>query len=235
MQMTKRIKTYVGGLDYQLGGGVPEGSVVLLVGRPGTMKSSLAWYIMYHNALKEKVKGLYVGLEQGKESLAENMDALGMSPDNVKSHLGFIDLGLIRRQMGSRGKEGRQSVFEFLKSNIAEMRKGKDYELITIDSLPVLHLVGGFENPREEFFHFFEWLRDLKVTSILIGEMDAGSERFADYCEDFLADGIIHLDLRRDGNTVNLFLGIIKMRKTDLKRGYYPLIYDKDGFEIVTE
>jgi len=36
-------------------------------------------------------------------------------------------------------------------------------------------------------------------------------------------------------NTVNLFLSIAKMRKTNHKRGYYPLIYDKSGFEIVMD
>ena len=36
------VKTYIKGFDEKLGGGIPEGSVVLVVGEPGTMKSSVA-------------------------------------------------------------------------------------------------------------------------------------------------------------------------------------------------
>ena len=36
----KRIPTHVDGLDEVLGGGVPEGNVVLVSGSPGTMKTT---------------------------------------------------------------------------------------------------------------------------------------------------------------------------------------------------
>ena len=53
--------------------------------------------------------------------------------------------------------------------------------------------------------------------------------------EDFLADGVIHLDLRREGKSVNLYLAVNKMRKSNHHRGYSPLIFEGGGFEIVTE
>src|SRR3989304_2389333 len=72
-----RIKTHIPGLDEALQGGIPEGFVVLLSGAPGTMKSSLAFSILYQNALKEGRKGAYFTLEQGKDLLLEHMAALG--------------------------------------------------------------------------------------------------------------------------------------------------------------
>jgi len=45
-----RIRTYIRGLDEQLQGGVPKAHVVLLAGKPGTMKSSVAFSMVYHNA-----------------------------------------------------------------------------------------------------------------------------------------------------------------------------------------
>jgi len=50
--------------------------------------------------------------------------------------------------------------------------------------------------------------------------------------EDFLADGVIHLDLRREGDNLNLYLAIAKMRKTKCNRKYFPLIFDQNGFEV---
>ena len=73
------------------------------------------------------------------------------------------------------------------------------------------------------------------VTAFLIHEMPQDTNRFSVYGEDFLSDGIIHMDLRRDENNVNLFLGIAKMRAAHHKRGYSPVIYDKNGFELVTD
>jgi len=92
-----------------------------------------------------------------------------------------------------------------------------------------------FMSPREDLFKLFEWLRELNVTAFLITEMQQGDENFAKFGEDFLSDGIMHLDLRRDNNTVNLFLSVVKMRETQHKRGYYPLIFDKSGFEVVMD
>ncbi len=71
------------------------------------------------------------------------------------------------------------------------------------------------------------------MTSMVITEMQQGSERFSDTGEDFLADGIFHLDLRREDRNVNLFLSTVKMRKTAHRRGYHPLIFDTAGFEVV--
>ncbi|MCK4455626.1 MAG: KaiC domain-containing protein, partial [Thermoplasmata archaeon] len=54
-----RVRTHIRGLDEQLQGGVPRGSVVLIAGKPGTMKSSVAFNILYRNA-KENRGGAYV-------------------------------------------------------------------------------------------------------------------------------------------------------------------------------
>jgi KaiC/GvpD/RAD55 family RecA-like ATPase len=231
----KRIKTFVRGLDEYMTGGIPEGSVVLLVGRPGTMKSSLAYYILHRNAKDNKIKGLYVTLEQGRNSLIENMSLLGMNPEPLGRYLGFVDLAMIRKseQEGAKTPEGK-AWLETFKMYVQNLKQATGYEILVVDALPILELLSRFKQPREDLFEFFEWLRGMDITALLLHEIDE-SGAMARNGEDYLADGVIHLDLRRDGNTVNLFLGVAKMRKTNHKRGYYPLIYDKNGFEIVTD
>ena len=49
-----RIKTYIEGLDEVMQGGMPKGSVVLLSGVSGTMKSSVAFSTLFYNALEKK-------------------------------------------------------------------------------------------------------------------------------------------------------------------------------------
>jgi circadian clock protein KaiC len=235
--MTKRIRTFVKGLDEFLGGGIPDCSTILLVGRPGTMKSSLAYYILYRNAQDKQIKGLYVTLEQSRTSLIENMTLLGMNPEPLGKFVGFVDLAMIRKtnqDYAKTSERGEQTWIDIFKMYVQNLKQATSYEILVIDALPVLELLAKMKEPREELFHFFEWLRELNITTFLIHEIDE-TGALARYGEDFLVDGIIHLDLRRDANMVNLFLSVAKMRKTNHKRGYYPLIYDKTGFEIVTD
>ena len=67
--MVKKIKTYIEGFDDKLGGGIPEGHVVLICGTPGTMKTSLTFGLMYQNSKLEGKRGLYISLEEGYDGL----------------------------------------------------------------------------------------------------------------------------------------------------------------------
>ncbi|MFO7991372.1 MAG: ATPase domain-containing protein [Thermoplasmata archaeon] len=225
----ERVKTYVKGLDEDLQGGVPEGSIVLLGGSPGTMKSSLGFNILYNNALEEGKKGVYISLEERRDSLIKNMKGLSMDWENVSKDMSILDLGLIRSRMTELDNKAWMEVFKMYVKNL---RKNLDNEFLVIDSLPVLETMAEFNNPRKELFQFFEWIRNLDVTAFLIHEMPPEEFSFTNAGEGFLSDGLFHLELRREGNNVNLFLSVMKMRKTNHSRDYYPLIYDK-GFELV--
>ena len=225
----ERIKTYVKGLDECLQGGVPKNSIILLAGSPGTMKSSLGFYILYHNAMENDRKGVYISLEERRDSLIKNMYGLGMDWEKVSKRLSILDLGLIRSRMTELDKSAWMEVFKMYVKNL---RKNLDNEFIVIDSLPVLETMAEFKEPRKELFQFFDWLRNLDVTAFLIHETPLKEISFSNAGEGFLSDGIFHLELRREGNNVDLFLSALKMRKTNHPRNYYPLIYDGE-FEIV--
>src|SRR5205809_7850912 len=104
------VKTHIRGFDDDvLRGGIPQGHVILIRGASGTMKSSLAYYVLYQNALKG-VPGLYVTLEQSAGSLLEHVAGLGLRATEVSDALPILDL--------SRGREH----LEGLVAKIAEMR-----------------------------------------------------------------------------------------------------------------
>src|SRR3989442_4669772 len=91
------VKTHIRGFDEDvLRGGIPQGHVVLVRGASGTMKSSLAYYVLYHNAL-EGAPGLYVTLEQTAAGLLEHNAGLGLKATAVSEALPIPDL--------SRGRE----------------------------------------------------------------------------------------------------------------------------------
>ena len=120
-------------------------------------------------------------------------------------------------------------VFKMYTKNLKE---SSDYSLLVIDSLPVLEVLARFDNPREELFHLFEWLRDLGVTTLLISEMNPDSRAYADQGEDFLADGIMYLRMMESGDvSVQRHVRIVRMRATEHNTDYHTLLFDDGRFK----
>src|SRR5881409_520791 len=138
------VKTFVKGFDSDvLGGGVPPGSVVLLRGPSGSMKSSLAYYVLYHNALAG-TPGLYVTLEQSAGSLLEHVASLGLKATTVSDALPILDLSRGREHLEEMvAKVGAmtdataprgEALVAVLKAKVLELRKKRKFELLAIDS-----------------------------------------------------------------------------------------------------
>src|SRR3989442_8212381 len=93
------VKTHIRGFDEDvLRGGIPQGHVVLVRGASGTMKSSLAYYVLYHNAL-DGTPGLYVTLEQTAAGLLEHIAGLRLKAPAVSEALPVLDLNRGRQHL----------------------------------------------------------------------------------------------------------------------------------------
>src|SRR2546422_5850475 len=93
------VKTHIRGFDEDvLRGGIPQGHVVLVRGASGTMKSSLAYYVLYHNALAGS-PGLYVTLEQTAAGLLEHVAGLGVKATSVSRALPILALSRRREYL----------------------------------------------------------------------------------------------------------------------------------------
>lgn len=236
------LKTFVRGFDREvLGGGIPPGSVVLLRGSSGTMKSSLAYYVLYQNALKG-VPGLYVTLEQSAGSLLEHIAGLGLRATEVSETLPILDLsrgrehleGLVAKIAEMRGPEAPRKVdlLEVLKDKLLDLQRATKARLVAIDSWDALESLLEFEDRRGETFRFFQWLRGTGLTAILVSEvvpaaLDAGFE------EEFLADGVVQLTLERTGEiSFQRRIQCVKLRSADHRAEPYTLLFQDGRFEV---
>jgi KaiC/GvpD/RAD55 family RecA-like ATPase len=223
MGQEDRIRTFIHGFDEKLSGGIPSGSVVLLAGEPGTMKSTIAFNVLYQNALREGRTGTYISLEQGRDSLTRHLIGMSLSPKDVENKVSIVDLGMIRRNLDGMAQRTWIDIFKMYASNL---KRSLNYDILVVDSLPVLEVMARFDNPREDLFQLFEWLRDLKATTILISEMKLGSEDFGKNGEEFLSDAIIHLKMERvDDANIQRRIRCVKMRGTNHSPNYYTLIF----------
>jgi len=247
----KRVKIYIDGLDENLQGGIPEGHIVLMSGTSGTMKSSVSFNILYNEALKGEIC-MYITLEQSYASLLKhmtNMDfdlskinlvalsdisKLDESVKKLKGKKGGIiiaDLGSIRKKVKDVKFSSGSDWLNAIKNLAKQVKEGADCKLFVLDSLSALYVLSNFEEPRTKLFFIFEFLRDLEFTSFLISEIPLNKSMFTEYgVEEYLADGIIHLQLTERYRKVTREISIVKMRATACNNDIFTLEYKNKRF-----
>ena len=230
----KRIKTYVRGFDDILASGIPEGYVVLVSGAPGTMKSSLAFSILYQNALQEGRKSAYFTLEQSKDITLEHMASLGMADPKAWEHLKILDMGSIRKNLNYlQGRGTWLELFKMYCNNVMKVKADR-ISILVVDSLDVLETMAKMQDPRADLYFLFEWLRDLGPLTFLISEkpVDLGPTSHAP-AEAYLADGIVQLEMHPTSDLyVQRRLRVTKMRSTKHDPGAFALSFEDGGFEV---
>lgn len=233
----RKVKTRVVGLDDRLDGGIPAGFIILVSGPAGSLKSSFAYRILYHEAIENASRGLYVSMEQSRESLSKQVESLGLEPKKAKT-LKVVDMRELRR--GFKGPEGAFDWLPALGSQLRRYKEAVGCDLITVDSLNALYALTELREPRRQIFDFFEDLRDIGATTFLVAETPREGDGFGPYqVEEFLADGIVHLRMREVEvgltTSVRRYIGVVKLRGVDHDLDYYPLLIDRGQFEIVGE
>ena len=209
-----KIKTYIEGLDERMEMGIPHKHIVLVCGTSGTMKSSMAFNIIYNYAKEKNGKALYFSLEQNRESLIKHMKKLNMDISAIESNITIMDFSWMRREL--REIEDTEGIdwLESIQFQIKNYKEKTNYDILVLDSLAAVYAVGNLQNPRSDLFHFFEFLREMEITAFLISEMPEDKKSYGIYgVESFLADGIIHLDMERTGRSVGRFINVVKMRE----------------------
>jgi len=241
-----RVRTYVDGFDKEvLGGGIPSGQVILLRGPTGTMKTSLAYYILYHNALKD-TPGVYITLEQTASSLLEQIASLGLVSTRVSDTLPILDLSRGRAQLEALAVEladrrGQKEALEtfllaVLKAKIQQLRSQLGFDLLAIDSWDALAFALDFRDRRTQTFGFFEWLRELGVTSFLVSEVNPKTPEDPEaFDEAFLADAVFQLSMEPVNDIAfTRRIQCLKMRSANHDPGPFALLFERERFEVAS-
>ncbi len=233
---TKKIPTYVDGLDEVLGGGLPAGHVVLVSGLPGTMKSTLAYAILHNGAVQRHAKAMYVTLEQSRTSLLAQMDAMGFETEKDRADLHLLDVGAIQKGIG---KSATKPWIEFLRRTLTTAKEIDGVDLVVLDSLEALEVLAKFTDRRTDLFQLFEWLRDLGATTLVLTESSPEAAFFGLEAppprkdETFLADGIIELKMHPISDVeVQRRVRVVKMRGSNHKTGFHALVFEDGRFQV---
>jgi len=223
-----RIPTYVIGFDEALGGGIPAGSIVIIAGAAGTMKSSLAISIVLNHAAKVGARALYTTMEEGVGSLLRQAVGLGLDTTSVPHHVRILDLAYTM-------PEGSGDWLPRFQSIVEDVKKEEGCDLLVIDSLEGFAVHANLEDRRRGLFQFFEWLRSLEMTTLVTAERPdlfvQNAVVAGRWDEDFLADGVIHLRLHVTAETeVQRRIRCVKMRGAAHDPSYLALFLDGGNF-----
>jgi KaiC/GvpD/RAD55 family RecA-like ATPase len=251
----KRMPLNIKGLDENMEGGIPIGSTVLIAGAAGTMKSSLCFNAIYKEA-EQGNNVLYISLEQTYISLLNQMinmgydfqkidvTIIGSDPSIIKKkikevnsskkgHLILSDLGSLRATIKSKDAP-TEDWLNIIEKITKTLKEKVNISVVVIDSLNSLYVLSEFKNPRNKIFHVFNTFKQMDITAFFISEMPKDGSKFAHYeIEDFLADGVIAIQLAERNRKVTREINVVKMRSTDINTDTFTLEYSKGGFQAL--
>jgi KaiC/GvpD/RAD55 family RecA-like ATPase len=221
---------------------IPEGMIILVVGGPGTLKSSFVYNLLslYLSERKDEF-GTYITLEETKEDHLRNMTSLNIPK---QKRLRITDLATLRHNIGYEDIDFMSLIqsraFKKAKLSSKKQKKGDDSEksnfkvptCFALDSLNALYSLTKLPaaDVRQEMLKFFSELKKAKMTSFVLLETGT-SEIYRD--EFFLVDGIIELGVIQHQGQLKRYFMIKKMRSTKHSLERYVMELTKNGIRIV--
>ena len=174
---TARVSTGFGELDRVLGGGLVNGSLVLLGGEPGIGKSTLILQICQKLKTDEKI--LYVSGEESGEQIKLRADRLGINNEKLL-FLGETDI-------------------EIIENAIMEMKP----KLVIIDSIQTMYseeitsTAGSVSQVREITGRIMKMCKTNQITTIIIGHVTKDGNIAGPRVLEHMVDTVLYLEGER--------------------------------------
>jgi len=237
-----RVPSGIKGLDELLGGGFPEGRCILVVGSPGSGKTTFALQYLYHGAMLGET-GLYVTLDEHPDLVKRNLQSYDWDIDGMekKGKLLFIDASGLRRArsgdnslVSSYGSSGVDVTdFTELLRTINKVIEGENVHRIALDPVTsvMLRYVEELKR-RRATVAFFDTLADSGCTSLITSELKTSIMDRRFQLEEFLSHGVVLLhSLLHEGNIVRA-VQIEKMRGISHDTQIRPYQFGVTGIEV---
>ena len=210
-------KTGITELDRKLGGGIPVGNAVLMVGSSGSGKTTLSMQYLMNGARKGE-RGVFFTITEPLFKLTKNIENFEFYDKKLieTGMVNIIDLRIISDRLGldteRYSMEDSNALLDVLKDIADEL----NVKRLVIDSITALcYRLQSKEMIRNFIFRLGSSLASMNCTTILTSEVPPNELKYSQYgIEEFIADGIIFLgDINRSGDIIRT-LQIIKMRGT---------------------
>ena len=221
------LKTGIQGLDEMLGGGIPQGHIVAVLGPPGTGKSTFALQFI-HAGLKDNENCVYLSLEESEVNVIKTATVFNL---DLRPYINDKKLALIHLSTPNL-----KAAIDRVENDLPELFKLFHVKRLAIDSITLYEMIHDSESKRRDhLFNFSEIIKEAGITAIMTSEVSKDNPYYSRYgLIEYIADGVIILRQAReeDMGAVITVIEVSKMRHIDHSKEIKPYNITTNGIEV---
>jgi circadian clock protein KaiC len=223
----ERCPTGIAGFDKLCQGGFVRNSDNLVIGGPGSGKTTFMLQFLYNGATQFDENGLYCSFEP---------DVIEIIQDGFSYGWDFARLNEMDKVKFL--KFSPQTSIGDLKSELTRLVSRYNIRRVCIDPIAVLSLnINDAAKIREQLYELTSLMKRLKVTTILADEIIDSSDKNSMANNEiikFLADSVT-MFFPNGAGVADRSLRILKMRRTNHIRGQVGMVINETGINLVLD
>ena len=216
--LMQRITSGIPGFDKIVGGGIPEGYMVLVSGGCGAGKTVFGMqFLCSHDE-----GGIYVSFGEEPDQLREISKGFGWHTDKMEKSKKFRFLRYDPFRI--------EDIFEIVENNIKETQARR----IVIDSISSLGVHSdNVSELRRTLFQLDNLMKKNKCTTILVSEITEPGKISKFGIEEFVCDGVVVLENTLAGTKYKRRMHIMKMRGSEHSLYAHEYVITHNGMKVM--
>ncbi|HEY5927101.1 MAG TPA: ATPase domain-containing protein [Kofleriaceae bacterium] len=221
LEAQDRISIGAAGLDLLLGGGLLAGGVYLVMGRPGTGKTTLGNQACFTHARNGK-RAVYVTLlAETHARMLRNLTSMAFfNPEAIGTQISYVGAYMVLRERKLSG----------LLALLRRVLSDEKPTLLVLDGLTTAAALGEPDWSLKEFVAELQVLSDMsRCTTVVLANMNAQSAAGAEHS---MVDGMIELTLDRNAQRAVREIEVLKFRGGDHMLGRHDMEISHEGVVV---